>query len=118
MFQVNTLEKEHAKLIKYEIDKYERESGIEVKYISFYRDKAPQYKYEGTFVCPGEDMFNKSYLIEWGDIYALNFYTGLSLSKEKPEEDYIKYFQDYNWDCLDLEEQLIFDVDRCHYCVY
>ena len=46
MFQVNTLEKEHAKLIKYEIDKYERESGIEVKYISFYRDKAPQYKYE------------------------------------------------------------------------
>lgn len=118
MFQVNTLEKEHAKLIKYEIDKYERESGIEVKYISFYRDKAPQYKYEGTFVCPGEDMFNKSYLIEWGDIYALNFYTGLSLSKEKPEEDYIKYFQDYNWDCLDLEEQLIFDGDRCHYCVY
>ena len=43
MFQVNTLEKEHAKLIKYEIDKYERESGIEVKYISFYRDKAREF---------------------------------------------------------------------------
>lgn len=118
MFQVNTLEKEHAKLIEYEIDKYERESGVEVEYISFYRDKSPKYKYEGTLVRPGEDMFNKSYLIEWGDIYALNFYTGLSLHKETPEEKYIKYFQEYNWDCLDLEEQLIFDGNRCHYCVY
>ncbi len=118
MFQVNTLEKEHAKLIEYEINKYEEESGIKVEYISFYRDKAPTYKYDGTLVQPGEDMFSRAYLIEWGDVHALNFYTNLSLNKVEPEENYVKYFQEYDWQSLDLEEQLIFEGNRCHYCVY
>lgn len=118
MFQVNTLEKEHARLIEYEINKYEEEQGVDIESISFYRDQFPKYKYDGIFVQPGEDMFNRAYLADWGDIYALNFYTGLSLNKVEPEKEYIDYFQEHDWNSLDLEEQLIFDGNKCYYCVY
>ena len=118
MFQTNMLEKECAKQIEHEIRKYEQTTGIEVEYISFYRDNTPQYKYDDILLKPGEDMLYNVYLVEWGDIYALNFYTNLALEKKSPAANYNKYFSNYNWDCLDLQEQLKFEGNTCHYCVY
>ena len=118
MFQTNMLEKDHAKQIEYEIRKYEQTTGTKIKYICFYQDNIPQYKYGDILLKPGEDMLYNVYLVDWGNIYALNFYTNLNLEKKPPEEQYSQYFAEYNWDCISLQEQLLFEGNTSHYCVY
>ena len=64
MFQLNALEKEYARQIEYQIHKYEQETGNNVRYICFYKDMNPQYKYDLS-VKPESELLNKSYMASW-----------------------------------------------------
>lgn len=117
MFQLNALEKEYARQIEYQIHKYEQETGNNVRYICFYKDMNPQYKYDLS-VKPESELLNKSYMASWGDIYMLYYYTNLEVEKIDPKEEWSEYFAIKDWHVFDPDEQMKFEDDTLNLCFY
>ena len=53
----------------------------------------------------------------WSDIYALNYYLGSDYEKVDPLDKYTEYFASRDWNQLS-QNQLIFEGDTLHLCVY
>lgn len=99
------------------IAEYEATSGIEVRKIAFYADAESAvptypnlYSHSGDLIC---SSFNQ----DWSDLNALNYYLGDNYSRAEPSETYRTYFAGRNWDALSAQ-QLIFDGDTLHLCIY
>lgn len=118
IFQLNALEAEYALAVENEIRNYEEKTGEEIMYVGFEKDKAPQWKYDTIPVQPHGEMLNKAYMVSWGDVYTLNYYTNLGLEKVECDRNVKNYFHDNDWDAFMPEEQLIFEKNTVYVCLY
>lgn len=116
-YKLNALDENRCYYVGQAIAEYEATSGIEVRKIAFYADAESAvpaypnlYSHSGDLIC---SSFNQ----DWSDLNALNYYLGDNYSRAEPSEAYRTYFAGRNWDALSAQ-QLIFDGDTLHLCIY
>ncbi|MBO5286638.1 MAG: glucosyltransferase domain-containing protein [Clostridia bacterium] len=98
-----------------EIAEYEKESGIEIKYISIYYDREPTKS--NPFVLKLGDSNVRALTKSWSDVNAINYYLGKDYEKLSPLLNVRLDYETYNWDSFDTE-QLHFVDNTLHLCVY
>jgi hypothetical protein len=115
-YKCNFADEIRTQYIGQAIINYQETTGEKVTKIAFYDDadtEMPQYP--GLY---GEgDLVISSYCTSWSDINAINYYLGTDYEKTESDERYVEYFSSQDWQCLS-EEQLIFEGDTLHLCVY
>ncbi len=117
-FSTNRLDQEYARLLETQIEKYEVQSGIEVRNIAVRTDTSPQWKYEPIRYM-AYNVNERAYLNEWSDVTLLNYVSGRGYNKiGMPDEIYQEYFANKNWDAWCPEEQLVFEGDTLYWVKY
>lgn len=115
-FVSNTLDKVYAQMVYDKIAEYEEETGNSVTKLAVMRDiDSPFYYHEVSFTT---DQINERALptVPVSLIYAV---TGREFEKlEVPESISQQYFDNKNWDYLDLDEQLIIEGDTAYWCIF
>ena len=114
-YNLNYEDKLIAEEIGKEIYNYEQETGIEVKKVAVYKDKNPRYTYPNIFVTG--DINISAFGTEWSDVNSINYYNNLKLERIEQDEEKIKEFANEDWESFD-KEQLIFEGDTLHLCVF
>lgn len=114
-YKLNFADENRANYIGEAVREYENSSGNVITKVAFYTDAEtlhPYYPnlYEG-------DLLISSFYTEWSDITSLNYYLGTNYKRVEQNEKYVEYFLGRNWDNLS-QQQLIFDGDTLHLCVY
>lgn len=115
-YRVNALDQFRYAYIYQEILDYQEAEGTEIKQIAFYTDaerSIPQY----ANLFKTGDLVISAFTTSWSDINAMNYYLQTNYQKIDPVEKYTVYFAGKNWSRLS-DEQLIFDGDTLHICVY
>lgn len=115
----NAIDNEYAVLIQGEINKYEEETGNEIKCIAAVKDENPQWNYRGvryTIFDTNIKIFN----VSWGFSYAISYYSNgrYYSATDMNEEIYNENFKGKDWDKYKPEEQLVFDKDTLYMVVY
>lgn len=116
-YEVNLSDELRCSYIGQAITEYEEETGESVTKIAFYDDSErtnPAYPHLSTI---DGDASLSSFYTNWSDLNAINYYLGTSYERAESDEEYAAYFAKQNWDTLS-KEQLIFDGDTLHYCLY
>jgi len=104
-----------CKMIGEKIRDYEKETGIRVEGITFYRDGQPDLQYDGIF--HEGDLVVSSFLTGWSELDAINYYLDAEYVRAEPKEEYQAYFGDRNWKVFS-DEQIVFEGCTLHLCVY
>ncbi len=115
-YRLNTLDEYRYRYVGQAISDYQEATGTEVTKISFYTDASRATPTYLNLYSTG-DLVASAFYTDWSDLTALNYYLGTSYLKADPEEKYVEYFASKDWDQLS-QEQLIFDGDTLHLCVY
>ena len=115
-FVSNTLDKVYAQMVYERIVEYEEETGNSVTKLAVMHDiDAPFYYHEVSFTA---DQINERAL-PTVPITLIHVVTGREFEKlEVPESMSQKYFDDKNWDYLDLDEQLVIEGDTAYWCIF
>ncbi len=115
-YKSNMLDKEYAKQVVAEIEKYEHLKNIEVTKIAIKTDAYSKAVYPGvTFAY---EQINER-TVNVVPTTAINALGGRNLQKVEMDEGiYNSYFADKDWDNIDLNEQMVFDGDTVYLCVY
>lgn len=113
--KVNAVDQFRVEYLLKQIEKYEQESGIEVKKVSFYHDSIPTYSYSGIY--PTGDMLVTSFSQDWSIELCLKYYLELDLEVSENDLQIKQYFSNNNWNMFD-EGQIIFKGDTIHLCMY
>ena len=112
----NARDEELALKIGAEIEKYEAEGNKTVKYIKIYHDKNPTNRNEGIFKIGDTNV--RAFATSWSDVNHLNVILEKSYLKKNPDQKiFNQYFKGKNWDSFSTE-QLVFDGEVLHICVY
>lgn len=115
-YKVNALDQYRYQYIGQAIDEYQKSTGEKITKVAFYADEK---KLRGQY----SDLYNigdlvvSTFVTPWSDINAMNYYLPVHYDKIAPAEKYKKYFAEKNWNHLS-KDQLIFDGDTLHICVY
>lgn len=115
-YKVNFGDELRVDYIGQAIAEYQKRTGNEITQIAFYEDSDmiyptyPNLYYEG-------DLVVSSFYADWSRIYSINYYLGTDYIAVESNQKYINYFKQKDWSCLS-QEQLIFDGDTLHLCVY
>lgn len=113
-YSINRMDNLLANAIQSKITEYETETGITVTNIAFYNDMYRMRSYPNIRT---SNINLKMFDTTWSDMDGINYYTGKSYWESEPKDEYKKYFADKNWDGYS-EEQLIFDGDTLHLCLF
>lgn len=114
-YKVNAVDYEVTKRICQEIQDYEEKSGNKIKNIAIYNDAEIEYSYKGIFITG--DINLKAYSKEWGILSIIEYYDGRKLNQIEQDTKKQEEFGKKNWTCF-TTEQLIFDGDTLHLCMY
>lgn len=115
-YRVNYADELRSYAIGEAIAEYEAESGNTITKVAFYQDAAPQAEqYPGLF--HAGDMVVSSYTTTWSDDEALNYYLGTDYEKVDPDPEIAAQFAAQDWDAFSAQ-QMRFEGDTLHYCVY
>ena len=115
-YKVNALDEYRYDFIGQTISDYQNSTGVEVTKVAFYNDAARTYPaYPGLY--SEGDLVVSAFYPEWSDLTALNYYLSSNYEKIEPSDKYIEYFSKQNWNKLS-RNQLIFEGDTLHICVY
>lgn len=114
-YNLNYEDKLIAEEIGKEIYNYEQETGVEVKKVAVYKDKNPRFTYKDIFT--SGDINITAFTTEWSDVNSINYYNNLKLERIEQDEEKIKEFANEDWESFD-KEQLIFEGDTLHLCVF
>lgn len=87
-----------------------------MKNISIYTDGMLDIQYKNVFQGGGA-MIVSSFMTSWSDVNAIKYYTQKDYFRSEPDPYYQDYFKEKDWKVFS-EEQLIFDEDTLHLCVY
>ena len=118
-YATNRIDQEQVSNICYRIKDYEEKNKIRVKKISFCQDTEPLLGYYGNTKYIAWDLNIREFMVTWGQIEIINYYSKRHFEKiDMPEEIYKKYFAKKQWDYYKPEEQLVFIGDTLHICVY
>ena len=118
-FISNTLDNAYCRLTLQAIEKYEEESGVEVKNLCVFNDDdAPAYYRESSIHTYqiNERIIGQTTCSYMEAILGRHF-EPLRID-DVPADIYSAYFEGKNWDCLDLDEQLLIVDDTAYLCVY
>lgn len=115
-FVSNTLDEVYARMVYERIVEYEEETGNSVTKLAVMQDiDSPFYYREVSFTT---DQINERAL-PTAPVTLIYAVTGRLFEKVKvPESVSQKYFDNKNWDYLDLNEQLVIDGDTAYWCVF
>ena len=114
-YKVNQTDKYLTEVIAAEIQEQELRTGVGIKYVCFYSDQSITYCYPGLNTASFLSV--RAHGTSWSDINSLNHLLGTSYEKGQRNDAYADYFSQQNWDVYN-EDQLIFDGDTLHICVY
>ena len=65
------------------------------------------------------NLMTRSLCVSWGGVESINYYNKTNYKKvEMDELIREKYFDNLDWDCMDLEEQLAFEGDTLYMIAY
>lgn len=115
-YKLNALDQYRCQYIYQAICDYQERTGIEVTKIAVYSDAKRSRSQYSDLYSTG-DLVMSSFITSWSNVSALNYYMQTDYVKIIPEYKYTKYFSEKNWDRLSTD-QLIFDGDTLHMCVY
>lgn len=110
----NKMEKEYIQNIVTDIKNYENDNGIKVNKICIYYD---QYAQKTFCNFPNNSFTIKSLYTSYSKYHIIDYYLGYNLEVVEGNKEYQRYFKTKNWDEYS-NEQLIFDNDTLHLCVY
>lgn len=109
------IDKNIAKSIIYNIEKYEKENNIKIKKIVFGYDASPTYYYDGQIML--RSINGRGLATNFTVVPLIQYYSGkkyeMNISQEKINEKFSKK----NWDVFS-EDQLIFEKDTLYFCIY
>lgn len=111
----NETDKALCEKIGEEISLYENESGIDVKNVKIYYDRSTTKKNAGVLKIGDSNV--RAFSKTWSDVCHMNVILGRSLVKCSPDKKYVDYFSKKDYSAYD-REQLIFEGDTLHICVY
>lgn len=115
-YELNALDEYRYEYVGQAINDYQQSTGIKITKISFYSDANRTYPAYSNLHPQGDYMVSAFYTA-WSDIYALNYYLGSDYEKVDPLDKYTEYFASRDWNQLS-QNQLIFEGDTLHLCVY
>lgn len=118
MIASNRIDQEVAYLINDKIVDYENATGEKINNISICKDLYPTWGNKSIkHVCLDTNLrvFNVSH----SGVHCINYYNETNYNAvEMPENVYKEYFENKNWDMLNLDEQMIFDGDTVYLASY
>lgn len=115
-YKLNAIDQYRYQYIFQKICDYQEKSGIEVEKIAIYNDAKKSWAQYSDLYSTG-DLVMSSFLTFWSDVEALNYYMQTDYERINPIDKYTEYFAEKNWNHLS-DDQLIFDGDTLHLCVY
>lgn len=104
-----------AKSIIYNIEKYEKENDIKLKKIIVGYDKKPIYYYEGQIMLRSAN--GRGLATNFTVAPLIEYYCGEKYDWYVSQEEIDERFLEKNWDAYS-EEQLVFEGDTLYLCVY
>lgn len=106
-------------MVNHEIDKYENETGIQIKEIVTKTDKHSEAYYKESLVSRGFSYTTPAIFVSWGQGQYVNYLGNRQLNcREMTDYEYNKYFGNKDYKELDLSEQLVFENDRVYWVIY
>ena len=97
------------------IAEYENETGITVKKINIYYDSKITQRNSGVLMIG--DCNVRAFTRHWSDVSHMNLILERSFARGKSAK-YSKYFASKDFNEFDRDEQMIFEGDTLHFCVY
>ena len=113
-YKNNQADRELAMTIGQAVREYESRTENIVNYIAVYYDQNTCYQLEGLTT---GGMTGRSMVTDWSDVNAINYYLGTDFVRKEPDEKYQVYFGSRDWYTYS-PEQLVFEGDTLHMCVY
>lgn len=114
----NRLDQEYASMINQEIEKYENQNNIKVKYIAAENDTKPTYNYKNI----GYSIYDtniRAFITPWANVNMINYFSGKNYIKVPMDSTiYEKYFKGKNWNEFSKDEQFIFVGDTLYLILY
>ena len=98
-----------------EISAYEEKTGNKITKISFYYDKNTTHR--NPWVTKLGDSNVRAHSKSWSDLNSINTVLGTDYEKAPNVGTFSEYFSSMDWDEYS-QDQLIFDGDTLHLCVY
>lgn len=115
----NTLDLEYVKDVQYNIDKYEKATGIEIENVSICTDEKCNQYWMDNIDYYNYNINERCVSVEWQCRILLEKCSGREYNKiNMPEDIYNKHFDGKDWDRFDEEEQLVFEGDTLYFAVY
>ena len=112
----NGMDEELVQKIGAEIVEYQAQSGKDVKYIKIYHDESITMRNEGVLKIGDTNV--RAFATSWSDVNHINVILGKQYQKRSPDTGvFEKYFKGKDWDSYS-KEQLVFDGETLHICVY
>lgn len=115
-YKVNCLDEYRYNIIGQAIAEYQEDTGNVVTKVAFYEDADASYpSYPGLFY--QNDLIVSAIYCDWSNVAAMTYYLGTGYGKIEKNEYYEAYFKSKDWNRYS-GDQLIFDGDTLHICVY
>lgn len=114
LYRCNQTDKYICQMIGERIKEYENNSGQSITTICFYKDQSLTWGIDGT---NQNGMIDRAHAMGWSNLTSINYYLGTQYQKGTPLSEYESYFTQYNWNYYS-DEQLIFENNTLHFCVY
>lgn len=115
--RMNYMDRQIANQIGQAITEYEQQTGQKIEKIVCYQDQFPSWQYPGLRSIGDANI--RAFYTEWSRVnilkMQLNRYDLQAGTNEN--EEYVKKFQEKNWDYYD-KEQLIFEQNVLHLCCF
>ena len=113
-YRCNQADQYLSEIIGRQITLYEEETGNQIQKLAFYTDNTVVWKENGY---NDTEIHLRAFSCGWSRLYAMNFYLDKDYVEVEADPQLQTMFSQKNWDSYD-EEQLIFDGDTLHICVY
>jgi hypothetical protein len=115
-YKLNFADKLRAEYVGQAISEYQENSRNVITKIAVYNDANVADPCYPDLYNNG-DLVVSSFNTSWSNINALNYYLDTQFEKVDCDEQYIEYFSNFDWECLS-KEQLVFEGDTLHLCIY
>lgn len=113
-YQVNQTDKYICEIIGEKIRLYEEDTGTEITTICYYSDQNLTWGYDRIWQ---NGLSDRAYALGWSNLRILNYYLDKQYVKGEPNEQYSLYFSSQNWNTYS-DEQLSFEGNTLHFCIY
>ena len=113
-YKCNQADRVYCEWVLTQIDAYEERTGNTVSRICVYQDAHMDW---GVPELNSSGLIFSSFETEWSDVSALSLYGGRKFKRSAPNGEYREIFSQKDWNRLDAE-QLVFEEDTLHLCIY